>query len=438
MGIGAYFPLKTIDLSQKNTNRQLFTLFKTLVAVKSQSIPALGAYVSPLFIQSATAFFATLLFIVGLAKLAPRLGLTDKPCSRKQHNGEIPLIGGLAIFATLVIGGLTWGESNQTLITVRGDDALWVFMGCGAFLVLTGALDDRFKLGVFMRVLSEVLVALVVIETLDLRVGYLGDLIGMGQIRLPPAIAYPFTVIAIFGIINAFNMLDGMDGLLASLVLTTLAMFHLFTETVPGFVSLFIGASLLAFLVSNLKLSPIIPKAFLGDAGSKLLGFIVVCLLLAAASGQVGGTKLINPVTALFIVAVPLFEMVFTSLRRIIRKGSPFAADRSHIHHLMLDLGFSSHRALVLILAISLSITFVGLMLHRAQVPEHYQLAVYLACFGLYSLLSSQAWIVAQRVKAPSPAISISFSGADEQITQTPAASAPSSSLDNVVTKLRP
>ena len=200
-------------------------------------------------------------------------------------------------------------------------------------------------------------------------------------------------------------MLDGMDGLLGSLVITTLIMFHLFTGTVPGFVSLAIGAALLAFLVSNLNLSPIIPKTFLGDAGSKLLGFIVVCLLLAAASAQVGQSKLIQPVTALFIVALPLYDMVFTSLRRIIRKGSPFAADRSHIHHLMQDLGFSDRRALVLILGIHLCVTFVGLMLHRANTPEYFQLAIFMGCFGLYSLMASQMWLVAERLQTSKQAI---------------------------------
>jgi UDP-GlcNAc:undecaprenyl-phosphate GlcNAc-1-phosphate transferase len=258
-------------------------------------------------------------------------------------------------------------------------------------------------------VLSEVMVAIAVIEFLDLRVAHLGDIFGFGIIKINPILAYPFTVIAIFGIINAFNMLDGMDGLLGSLVITTLVMFHLFIGTAPGFVSLAIGAALLAFLVSNLGLSPIIPKTFLGDAGSKLLGFIVVCLLLAAASAQVGYIKLIQPVTALFIVALPLFDMVFTSLRRIIRKGSPFAADRSHIHHLMQDLGFSDRRALVLILGIHLSVTFIGLMLHRAGTSEYYQLAIFVGCFALYSLLASQLWLVAARLQAIVPSISVNF-----------------------------
>ena len=365
---------------------------------------------SPLLIQSLTAFFATLVAIVVLAKIAPALKLTDKPSARKRHRGEIPIVGGIAIFAALTIAGSLWGDAYQTLITVNGNDALWVFMSCGMFLVVTGMLDDRFHLGVFMRVLSEVLVAIAVIEFLDLRVAYLGDLASMGTIRLAPELAYPFTVIAIFGIINAFNMLDGMDGLLASLVITTLVTFHLFTATAPGFVSLAIGASLLAFLVSNLKLSPIIPKTFLGDAGSKLLGFIVVCLLLAAASGQVGESKLIQPATALFVVALPLFDMVFTSLRRIVRRGSPFTADRSHIHHLMQDLGFSDRRALVIILGIHLSVTFIGLVLHRASTPEYYQFAVFIGCFGLYSLLASQLWLVANRLRDLAPSLSVSFS----------------------------
>ena len=297
-----------------------------------------------------------------------------------------------------------WGDSNKTLITVN----VVMPYGCSwlrRVLVLTGSLDDRFKLGIFVRVLSEVLVAIAVIELLDLQVAYLGDLVGSGLLRMDPTLAYPFTVISIFGVINAFNMLDGMDGLLAALVILTLSLFHLFTATQPGFVSLAIAASLCAFLVSNLNLSPLVPKTFLGDAGSKLLGFIVVCLLLAAASAQVGETKLIQPATALFVVAIPLYDMVFTSLRRIIRRGSPFSADRSHIHHLLQDLGFSDRRALIIILSIHSSVALVGLVLHRAEVPEYYQFAIFIGCFALYSLLSSQLWLAADKLQSAQSAL---------------------------------
>lgn len=353
---------------------------------------------SPLLFQSLTSFSVTLAAIVLLARLAPTVGLLDAPGDRKQHNGHIPLVGGIAIFIASIVGAILWGDSNQTLVTVNGNEALWVFMSGGAMLVVTGALDDRYDLGVFMRILSECAAALIIIEGLDLHVGSLGDLLGTGAIKLPPAVAYPFTVIAIFGVINAFNMLDGVDGLLASLVLLTLLAFHLYTGTAPGFLSLFISAALLAFLVSNLQLTQLIPKTFLGDAGSKLLGFIVVSLILAAASQQIGGQKLIEPVTALYLIGLPLFDMVFTSLRRVIRGQSPFSPDRTHIHHLLLSLGFSRRRTVSIILSTSAAISLLGLMLNSARTPEPVQFTIFLGSFLFYSWITSQAWHISARL----------------------------------------
>ncbi|EED35689.1 undecaprenyl-phosphate alpha-N-acetylglucosaminyl 1-phosphatetransferase [Luminiphilus syltensis NOR5-1B] len=364
---------------------------------------------SPLLLQTITSFCVTLTAIYLLARVAPSIGIVDRPDGRKRHRGEVPLVGGLAIFTSLCVGAVLWGVENETMILVNGNDALWVFMLGGAVLVVTGTLDDRFHLGVFLRVLSEVAAAIIIIEGLDLRVGALGDLLGTGVIRLAPEVAYPFTVIAIFGVINAFNMLDGMDGELAGLVLFSMATFYLFTGTAPGFVSLFVGTSLLAFLVSNLKLTPIVPKTFLGDAGSKLLGFIMVCLILAASSQQIGGVKLINPVTALFVVALPLFDMTYTTLRRVIRGENPVRADRTHIHHLLNDLGFSPRRSLVIILFIALSLQMLGLMLHRAQASEFHQLAIFLGCFVFYSFISNQSWLIARRLQTSVNALNVSF-----------------------------
>lgn len=355
---------------------------------------------SSLTLQALTALGFTLVMIIALSRMAPGLGLIDAPSDRKRHGEPTPLVGGLAIMAALGLGALVWGDTEEAFIAVGNQEALWVLLGCAVFLVLTGTLDDRYHLGVFSRVGSELLVALVVIETLNLRLVDLGDLLSIGSIQLSTFFAYPFTMVAIFGIINAFNMLDGMDGVLASLVIATLLIFHLFTEMPPGLITLFIGASLVAFLVSNLKLTPYIPKTFLGDAGSRLLGFIVVCLLLGASSGQVGDSKIIKPATALFLVALPLFDMVFTTLRRVLRRGSPFVADRGHIHHLLQDLGFSDRRALVLIVAMSVSLNFLGLMLHRSIVAEYHQFAIFFGCFTLYCLLASQAWLVAEKIQS--------------------------------------
>ncbi|MEP1472114.1 MAG: hypothetical protein ABJK25_14155 [Halieaceae bacterium] len=352
---------------------------------------------SPLLQQALVAFISTLCAIYVLARLAPRLGLLDAPDHRKLHQGKIPLVGGIAIYLSLALGALLWGAASISILAEGG--GLAVFMLAGGVLVVLGAVDDRHHVSVFTRVVVEIAVALILIEGLDLQVHHLGNLLGTGHITLPPELAYPFTVVCIFGVINAFNMLDGMDGLLGIMVLITLIGFHLFTVTPPGFVSVFIGASLLAFLVSNLKLSPYIPKTFLGDAGSKLLGFIVVSLILAASSAQIGGEKLIQPVTALYLIGLPLFDMVFCSLRRVYARRSPFGSDRTHIHHLMQQLGMSNRRSLLVIGAVGLSAPFLGLMLSRSGASAPYQFFIFLGCFVLYCVLMSQAWRVAEKLK---------------------------------------
>ena len=357
--------------------------------------------VTPSLQQALFAFLTTLGLIVLLSRIAPRLRLVDAPDHRKIHEGHIPLVGGIAIYLCLLLGTLFWGHPDASIVT-KYADSLRVFMFAGGVLVVLGILDDRHSVSVFTRVVVEIGVALIVIEGLDLKAANLGDLVGTGNIKLPPWMAYPFTVICIFGVINAFNMLDGMDGLLGIMVLNTLFAFHLFTGIPPGFLTIFISASLVAFLVSNLGLSPSIPKTFLGDSGSKLLGFIVVALILAATSAQLGGSKLIEPVTALFLVGLPLWDMTFTTLRRVFLRRSPFGADRSHIHHLTQALGLSDRRSLLVIGSIGIAPPFTGLMLSRSGAATPYQFFIFLGCFALYCIIASQAWRVAERLQAAS------------------------------------
>lgn len=357
----------------------------------AMSIPS-----APLF----TAFIVTLLSVLALAPIAQRIGLVDEPHGRKQHANDVPLVGGLAIFISLTAGAFLWEPLFAENMRIRGVNAIWGSLGLCFLLLITGVLDDRFRAGVFARSASEVVVAILFIEIFELRLTDLGDLLGIGAILMPPAVSYCFSVLAIFGIINAFNMLDGIDGLLAMLVITTLLSFHIFTNTSPSTFNLYLMSSLAGFLVSNLALTNVIPKCFLGDAGSKLLGFIVVCLLLGAASEQVGGEKLIRPVTALYLVAIPLFDMVYTTSRRVARKLSAFRADRSHIHHLLLDLGYSQRRTLIMILSINLATVSLGLILHRLHAPDYYQMGIFVGCFILYSLITSQLWLVVMRVQS--------------------------------------
>lgn len=356
---------------------------------------------SPTLVQATLAFFLTLFCIRALSPIAIRFGWADAPNQRKQHEGAIPLVGGIAIYLALLTASLIWGQSHEENHQLK-TEVINVFLAAGGMLVLLGALDDRFHLSVFTRTLAEIGVALFFIESLDLRLSNLGDLLGLGMIKLSAWLSYPFTVLVIFLVINAYNMLDGMDGLLGVIILTTIFAFHLFTGLPPGLITIVISASLCAFLVSNLGLAPAVPKSFLGDAGSKLLGFIVAGLALSVTSAQIGEVRYVQPITAAYLLGLPLFDMAFTTLRRVLSGKSPIVADNTHIHHLLRELGLSDKRALLLIGSLGASIPFLGLMLSKAETPESYQFSILLGSFVMYSVIMSQAWHVARkRVRKP-------------------------------------
>jgi UDP-GlcNAc:undecaprenyl-phosphate GlcNAc-1-phosphate transferase len=358
---------------------------------------------SDLLLQAILAFTVTLILIKALSAVAPRVGLVDRPDHRKKHSGAIPLVGGVAIYLSLLLGAVLWGKEGLDNLSTHGKPVS-IFLLAGGILVFMGVVDDIRQTGVFVRVITEIAVALLIIEGLGLRANNLGDLIGTGHVSLEGWIAYPFTVVCVFGIINAYNMLDGMDGVLGIIGLITLFGFHLFTDTVPGFITVFISMSLIAFLVSNLGLWPAIPKTFLGDSGSKLMGLIVVSLILTVADADVAGLKYIEPVTALYLVGLPLYDMTFTTLRRIFRGQSPIKPDRSHIHHLMQELGLSDRRGLLVISTLGLSSPLLGLMLARSGASTPYQFYIFVGLFLLYCVLMQQAWVVAERRQPVSPA----------------------------------
>ena len=339
-----------------------------------------------------TAFLTTSLAIIVLCRWAPTLGLLDSPSGRKQHKSVVPLIGGIAIYTSLLVGALIWGGREEVVVLVSQRDAIPIFILAAGVLVVGGVIDDRYQTGVTLKIATEVLAAVIVIEALDFRITYLGDLIGLGMIEMSAGISYAFTIIAIFGLVNAFNMLDGVDGLLSALVLTIFSAFHIITGTPVTVTAAFLSASVLAFLISNMSVTRWIPKCFLGDAGSRLLGFIAVCFLLSAASAQIGGSKLINPVTALFLVAVPLFDMVFVTLKRTQLRRSPFHADRSHIHHLLMSAGASQFSTVAAIVGANLAMVCLGLILHLEQVSEPYQMGIFCYLFFTYAFVMNRAW----------------------------------------------
>jgi UDP-GlcNAc:undecaprenyl-phosphate/decaprenyl-phosphate GlcNAc-1-phosphate transferase len=302
----------------------------------------------------------TLMFV--LRPIALRVGLVDSPGGRKTHSGEIPVIGGLAMFSGLFVAAMA-GVIQTSLAAP--------LLAASGLMVVVGLLDDFFDLPPNVRLLAHVAAA----ATLVLATGYtvtgLGDLFGIGEIRLGP-FAWPFTVVAAIALINAFNMLDGMDGLAGGVGLIALAgLATAFAQaghrSAAAIAAAMLGA-VLAFLVFN------VPArfnrnvlAFMGDSGSTLLGFLLAGLGLAAVQPN---HQAVDPVLLLWLMPIPIFELFVSTFRRLVRGRSPLRADRGHFHHALLAAGFSVRAIFLTYVVVSIACAGIGLFGAARGVPD--------------------------------------------------------------------
>jgi len=249
-----------------------------------------------LFMALLLALVVSALVLAVLLRLAPRTGLMDHPGERRRiHREAVPRVGGLAIFAGLLV---------SLVVAPPLTAAERYGLAGAALLVLVGALDDRHQLGPRVRLLAQFGAGLLLTLGGGVVIPSVGDLLGTGPLVLG-AWAVPFTLVAVVGLINALNMIDGIDGLATGV--TVIAMGGLLVYLPPGplpGVLLATLAALVPYLLCNLGPCPRRWKVFLGDAGSMLLGYLIVWGLIEASRAPGG----LAPVTALWLVAIPLMD----------------------------------------------------------------------------------------------------------------------------------
>jgi len=324
------------------------------------------------------AFSITVILLHELKPLALRINLVDHPDDdRKHHEGKIPLIGGLAMFCGFMLALLFLDQSLSGLRSL---------IAGAAILMIVGVLDDFQDLPPGTRFLAQMLVALMIIVQDGAVLHNLGT-IGWtsGDLELGLFFGWPLTILAVIMAINAINMVDGVDGLAGGLTLITLSSLA-FISWMGGLEQLFIVlllliATVLAFLRFNLRY-PGQPKAkvFMGDAGSMFLGFIVVWFLIIFSQGE---HHSMTPVTALWIFALPLLDTGTTSIRRILKGHSPFEADREHLHHLLLDAGFTVTQVIVILVGSAICLALIGLIGLYFLVAETVMFWTFMAIFML-------------------------------------------------------
>ncbi|WP_086868433.1 UDP-N-acetylglucosamine--undecaprenyl-phosphate N-acetylglucosaminephosphotransferase [Kosakonia pseudosacchari] len=343
------------------------------------------------FTELFSIFLFTTVFLFFARKAAKRIGLVDKPNFRKRHQGLIPLVGGISVYAGICFSfGITDNYIPHALL----------YLFCAGILVLIGALDDRFDISVKFRAVIQALVAVIMMVVGKLYLSSLGYIFGSWEMVLGP-FGYLLTLFAVWAAINAFNMVDGIDGLLGGLSCVSFAAMG-FILWFDGQFSLAIWcfamiAAILPYILLNLGVLGRRYKVFMGDAGSTLIGFTVIWILLETTQGK---THPISPVTALWIIAIPLMDMVAIMYRRLRKGMSPFSPDRQHIHHLIMRAGFTSRQAFVLITLAAALLASIGVTAEFLRFPPEWtMLALFLLSFFLYGYCIKRAWKVARFIK---------------------------------------
>ena len=341
------------------------------------------------FFSFVLALFVTLVAIPALSSRAGRLRLVDIPDERKVHTVAIPRCGGIAIAVGTAIPVLMWVPLDRTVTS---------YLLGAAIIVAFGVWDDVVTLGYRWKLLGQTL-AVAVVMTGGVTIEHL-PLFGLDP--APQWLTIPLTVVFLLGITNAVNLFDGLDGLAGGCVLLTLSAVATLAYLGQGDPVTLIVVALAGSIFGFLRYNTHPASVFMGDAGSQFLGFstAVATILLIEHCDQA-----LNPGLALLVLGLPILDTVTVMVERVIAGRSPFAADRNHLHHKLLAVGFSHYEAVSLIYVVQAVMVLAGFGLRYESD------AVVLSAFALISasVLIPLLWLksTGRRIRSEEPAVGV-------------------------------
>ncbi len=304
-----------------------------------------------LFLAFVVALSVTAALIPLLAHWAPAIGLTDAPGPRKVHSVPVPRVGGLAMAAGLFIATLLTVELSYP---VRG-----LLLGL-LVLVLFGLWDDRVNLGYGAKFAGQVIAVGICMTVGGIHVGNLA----FGVIDdVPSVVSTLITFVFLIGVTNAVNLADGLDGLAGGMTLLCLCAIALFAvasgKSSVTAIALIEAGAVLGFLRFNTHPA----RVFMGDCGSQMLGLSVGALALLATQGE---TNALSAALPLLLLGLPILDTMTVMATRIRAGRSPFSADRNHLHHRLLALGFAHREAVLLIYLLQVGLVLLAYFLRFA------------------------------------------------------------------------
>ncbi len=308
-------------------------------------------------------------------QIAMRLGVVDKPNQRKIHHDHKPLMGGLGIYLALALALVLFSPPQHMV-------EFGAILAGAAFLALVGLMDDRYNLGIRLRLVAMLIAALAVMAA-GIRIQLFGN----------PLLDVPLTVLWILTVINATNFMDNMDGLTAGFTAISSAFFMVIAFTqgltlVTSLAAALLGSAV-GFLIYNFNPSSI----FMGDMGALVLGFVLAVLGIKLRFGAqpLSVTWMVPPL----VLALPLFDICLVVVTRLLEGRSPAQAGKDHTSHRLMSLGLSQRQTLFVLYAASAYFGLMALLVSAA--PPDVAFGVGLANFALLGLLFISMMLVRRK-----------------------------------------
>lgn len=312
-----------------------------------------------------TSLIAVIFAIPSIITVAKQKGLYDKPDHRKLHTNKIPRLGGLAIIAGFSIAVSVWGVPTE--LTSR----LQYLQAALIILFFSGLKDDVVAMSPMKKLSSQLVATALVVIGEDIRVTSFYGLFGVDSI--PVWLSYGLSIFTIVVITNAFNLIDGIDGLaggLGFIISVTFGLWFNFIDQVCwSIISFSLAGALLGFLVFNFNPA----RIFMGDAGSLSTGFLLA--VLAIKFIEFNNPAVQNyykittaPVIAIAILVIPLFDTIRVFIVRALKGKSPFSADRNHLHHLLLNTGLGHKEVSLLLYIVNIVFVLIAFLMKDSNI----------------------------------------------------------------------
>lgn len=310
--------------------------------------------------------------IPAMIRLAPHIGMIDKPDPRKVHAQPIPRAGGIGI----VLGALL-----PMFIFLPLSDVLATYIVGSLVLLIFGVWDDIAELGHYVKFIGQFLAAILVVYYGGVVVQYFPF---SGLEPLPPEVGKPFTVFALVGMINAINHSDGLDGLAGGESLMSLAGILYLSSQASGLETMIMAIAVMGGVFGFLRFNSHPARVFMGDGGSQFLGFSLGVLVVLLTQKD---NPALSPALPLLLLGLPIADILVVFWKRARAGGNWFKATKNHVHHRLLELGFHHFESVTVIYTIQAVLVFAAVAL--PYIADAMLVAIYIGvCLLLFGLLA--------------------------------------------------